>query len=91
MEVAVCASINARCSRQTADLSARRANHQKPVQPRFEKYFPFAVGQNTFIRWRYPIPKEGRIAIVTDAGWDAVDAAAARTYVANADGEVVWS
>jgi hypothetical protein len=39
---------------------------------------------------------EGRIAVVTDAGWDAVDAAAsscafcARTSDANAYGEVVW-
>jgi hypothetical protein len=34
---------------------------------------------------------EGRIAIVTDAGWDAVDADAPITNGAEADGEVVWS
>jgi len=36
-------------------------------------------------------PTRGALAIVTNAGWDAVDAAAAQTYVANADGEIVWS
>ena len=36
-------------------------------------------------------PTEGRIAIVTNAGRDAVDAKAALTNGANADGEVVWS
>jgi hypothetical protein len=34
---------------------------------------------------------EGRIAIVTDAGWDAVDADVPLTNGAEADGEVVWS
>jgi hypothetical protein len=34
---------------------------------------------------------EGRIAIVTDARRDAVDAAALLTNSASADGEVVWS
>jgi hypothetical protein len=37
------------------------------------------------------VPLEGRIAIVTDAGRDAVDAAALLTNSAQADGEVVWS
>ena len=40
---------------------------------------------------RRPIPLEGPLAIVTDAGRDAVDAAAPLTNGANADGEVVWS
>jgi hypothetical protein len=34
---------------------------------------------------------EGALAIVTDAGRDAVDAAAPLTNGAQADGEVVWS
>jgi hypothetical protein len=34
---------------------------------------------------------EGRIAIVTDAGWDAVDAEALLTNSAQADGKIVWS
>jgi hypothetical protein len=36
-------------------------------------------------------PTEGRLAIVTDAGRDAVDAVAPLTNGAEADGEVVWS
>jgi hypothetical protein len=36
-------------------------------------------------------PPEGRFAIVTDAGRDAVDADALLTNGAEADGEVVWS
>jgi hypothetical protein len=36
-------------------------------------------------------PLEGRIAIVTNAGLDAMDAAALLTNSTNADGEVVWS
>jgi hypothetical protein len=36
-------------------------------------------------------PLEGRIAIVTDAGLDAMDAAALLTKSANADGKAVWS
>jgi hypothetical protein len=34
---------------------------------------------------------EGRIAIVTDVGWDAVDAAVTKTNVADAYGKDVWS
>ena len=34
---------------------------------------------------------EGRFAIVTDAGWDAVDAMVLLTNGTKADGEVVWS
>jgi hypothetical protein len=37
------------------------------------------------------VPLEGRIAIVTDAGRDAVDVDAPLTNGAKADGEVVWS
>jgi hypothetical protein len=36
-------------------------------------------------------PSEGRIAIVTDAGWDAMDVAVSLTNDTQADGEVVWS
>ena len=38
-----------------------------------------------------PVPLEGRFAIVTDAGRDAVDADALLTNGAEADGEDVWS
>ena len=47
--------------------------------------------QITFIVRGRPVPLEGRIAIVTDVGRDAVDAAALLTNSAEADGEVVWS
>ena len=38
-----------------------------------------------------PVPLEGRFAIVTDAGRDAVDADASITNGTKADGEGVWS
>jgi hypothetical protein len=37
------------------------------------------------------VPPEGRLAIVTDAGRDAVDVAALLTNSAKADGKAVWS
>jgi hypothetical protein len=40
---------------------------------------------------RSPVPKEGRHAIVTAAGRDAVDADAPITNGTEADGEDVWS
>jgi hypothetical protein len=60
------------------------------VQPLREKYSAFAVGQ---INFRTPAvhPTKGRIAIVTDAGLDAMDADARLTKRADADGEAVWS
>jgi hypothetical protein len=36
-------------------------------------------------------PLEGRIAIVTDAGLDAMDAEVLLTNSADADGKTVWS
>jgi len=42
----------------------------------FAKIFPFRVYPNHFYIRRRLVPLEGRIAIVTDAGRDAVDAAA---------------
>jgi hypothetical protein len=38
-----------------------------------------------------PVPSEGRLAIVTNAGQDAVDAKALLTNGADADGKIVWS
>jgi hypothetical protein len=46
------------------------------VQPPLQKYFASPVGQIISTNSRHPVPQQGRIAIVTDAGWDAVDAAA---------------
>jgi len=76
-----------------AAKTARRANHQRPVQPASEKYFAFAVGQISATSSRHPAPlKEGRFAIVTER-WvrDAVDAAVHETSATVAYGEVVWS
>src|SRR5258708_7354868 len=42
----------------------------------FAKIFLFPPDPNHFYIHRRLVPLEGRIAIVTDAGWDAVDAAA---------------
>jgi hypothetical protein len=61
-----------------------------PVQICAQKYSAFPVGQINSTT--HPSrPTEGRIAIVTNAGWDAVDADARLTNRADADGEVVWS
>jgi hypothetical protein len=51
-----------------------------PVQPLLQKYFPSRLTQITSISTAVS-PPEGRIAIVTDAGWDAVDAAASGALV----------
>ena len=61
------------------DKSTRRANQRsqrKPVQPSCKKYFAFAVGQISSTSSPRPFPARGALAIVTNAGWDAVDAAA---------------
>jgi hypothetical protein len=54
-----------------------------PVQSHLQKYFASPVGQIISTNSRHPTPPQGRIAIVTDAGWDAVDAAA---FCARRDG-----
>ena len=41
---------------------------------RLAKIFPCAFRPNHFYNPRHPVPGEGRIAIVTDVGRDAVDA-----------------
>jgi hypothetical protein len=61
------------------------------VQPRLQKYFLFTADPNHFIYLRRPVSPEGRLAIVTDAGRDAVDVDVPITNGAEADGEVVWS
>jgi hypothetical protein len=60
------------------------------VQPALKKYSGFPKSKITGI---FPpsCPTEGRFAIVTDAGQDAVDVEAPITNGAEADGEVVWS
>ena len=61
------------------------------VQPCREKYFASPFGRNSFIDSHIPSRSEGRFAIVTSAGWDAVDVAVSLTNGTQADGEVVWS
>jgi hypothetical protein len=46
------------------------------VESPLQKYFAYPVGQIISTSSRHPTPQEGRIMIVTDAGRDAVDAAA---------------
>src|SRR6266849_1621589 len=55
---------------------ARRANHLISCPAPFAKIFRFAPDPNHFYIPCRLVPNEGRIAIVTDAGRDAVDAAA---------------
>jgi hypothetical protein len=60
------------------------------VQPHLQKFSDFPKTQITL----YPSPSrptEGRFAIVTNAGRDAVDADAPITNGTEADGEGVWS
>jgi hypothetical protein len=56
---------------------ARRANHQKPVQPPSQKYSDFQKTQISSI-FSPSCPTEGRLEIVTDAGQDAVDASSTK-------------
>jgi len=49
---------------------------ERAVQSPLQKYFASPVGQIISTNSRHPTPQEGRIMIVTDAGWNAVDAAA---------------
>jgi hypothetical protein len=46
----------------------------RSVQPPLQKYSDFPKTQITFITLAIPSLPEGRFAIVTNAGWDAVDA-----------------
>ena len=63
-----------------------------PCPVPFAKIFPFPPDPNQQYIPRRPVPREGRFAIVTDAGRDAVDASGASDEsVLLADGEVVWS
>jgi hypothetical protein len=48
-----------------------------PIQSPLAKIFRFSFDPNHFYISRHPGPLQGRIAIVTDAGRDAVDAGGA--------------
>jgi hypothetical protein len=53
-------------------LPPRRAKHQSAGQSRRLKIFLFIRISDYHIK-SHPNPAEGRIAIVTNAGWDVVD------------------
>jgi hypothetical protein len=75
---------NARGMTAPQRQATRRANQslrQKPVQPLSQKYIAFAVGQISSTSSPRPFPVRGALAIVTNAGWDAVDAAASARKV----------
>jgi hypothetical protein len=55
------------------------------------KNIPIFRNRKSLVYFRHPVPLEGRFAIVTDAGRDAVDVDAPITNGTKADGEVVWS
>jgi hypothetical protein len=90
------AGITGPLSRAPADLRLKSnfSNRIKlflPVQPRSKKYSDFPKTQITL--YSSPsTPLEGRIAIVRDAGLDAMDAGGASDEsVLLADGKIVWS
>ena len=60
------------------------------VQPLLEKDSDFQKCQISLQPFPFR-PTEGRVAIVTNAGWNAVDVDAPITNGVDADGEVVWS
>jgi hypothetical protein len=60
-----------------------------PVQPHLQKYIPSRFPQIKSIT-RAVSSHRGAIAIVTNAGRDAVDADVLLTNGTGADGEVVW-
>ena len=77
-------------------MAMRQKTEFSCCQPLSQKYSEFSELNltpypNHFYRYAIPSHTEGRLAIVTDAGRDAVDADALLTNGAEADGEVVWS
>jgi len=79
----------ASAAHQFQSLSGKSAN-QCPALLR--KIFRFTFHPNHLYIYRHPGPHEGRLAIVTDAGRDAMDARSAKDESAHlADGEAVWS
>jgi len=56
--------------------TGKKSSHAKTCPPLRAKIFRFAFAPNQTYSFRCLVPHEGRLAIVTDAGRDAVDAAA---------------
>jgi hypothetical protein len=77
-------------ARKAEFVEAIQSDSTSPVP--FPKIFRFAADPNQNYILRHPALTEGRFAIVTDVGRDAVDAdGAERRTALEADGEVVWS
>ena len=64
---------------------------QITVYSHLQKYIPSRFAQIKTINPAVSSHQEGRLAIVTNAGRDAVDADVLWTNSTKADGEVVWS
>ena len=65
--------------------------HRSDLSSPFCKKIWLRRGPKSNLQLAPSLPMQGRIAIVTDAGRDAVDADAPLTNGVEADGEVVWS
>jgi hypothetical protein len=63
-----------RMSRCSCGLLADGQITEKPVQPSPQKHFHFSLDPNQFITRAVSSHQEGRLAIATNAGRDAVDA-----------------
>jgi hypothetical protein len=61
------------------------------VQPRAQKYSASRFAKISTTTAAVPARHEGRIAIVTNVGRNAMDGSARKTKRAGADGEAVWS
>ena len=78
----ICELLRVACNEQycahACDKPTRRANHSKPCPALSRKNIPLnAVGQISDLT--SPVsPNEGRLAIVTNVRWDAVDAKCAQ-------------
>jgi hypothetical protein len=71
-----------------SDLPDRRSG--KSLSSPSAKTFPFSLDANHFIRAAVSSHQEGRLAIVTNAGRDAMDADLPLTNGTEADDEVAW-
>ena len=72
-------------------INSDSSSYRFPRQSPFPKKFRFPADPNHFTYYRRLVPPEGRLAIVTDAGRDAVDVDVPITNGAEADGQAVWS
>jgi len=91
-----CVIVSARRQYQACGKTKKRQHDQRdlggPVLLRkYPKNIPLSPSGKSHLQLAPSCPTEGRLAIVTNAGRDAVDAESALTNALEADGEVVWS